>query len=174
FEDTLVRIGYELKNEFTRHAYLLDSPKMRPNYLDDFMALYEGKASRGQLEGSIRLLSELLTLHWGMPPLVLLDEYDTPIHVAFDKGFYDRMIVFMRNFMSMVFKDNTSIFRGVITGILRVSKESIFSGLNNIDVDTLLDRPMCTAFGFTQVDVDTLLDSYSLGDQKSEVKHWYN
>ena len=174
FEDTLVRIGYELKNEFTRHAYLLDSPKMRPNYLDDFMALYEGKASRGQLEGSIRLLSELLTLHWGMPPLVLLDEYDTPIHVAFDKGFYDRMIVFMRNLMSMVFKDNTSIFRGVITGILRVSKESIFSGLNNIDVDTLLDRPMCTAFGFTQVDVDTLLDSYSLGDQKSEVKHWYN
>ena len=174
FEDTLVRIGYELKNEFTRHAYLLDSPKMRPNYLDDFMALYEGKASRGQLEGSISLLSELLTLHWGMPPLVLLDEYDTPIHVAFDKGFYDRMIVFMRNFMSMVFKDNTSIFRGVITGILRVSKESIFSGLNNIDVDTLLDRPMCTAFGFTQVDVDTLLDSYSLGDQKSEVKHWYN
>ena len=57
---------------------------------------------------------------------------------------------------------------------IRVSKESIFSGLNNIDVDTLLDRPMCTAFGFTQVDVDTLLDSYSLGDQKSEVKHWYN
>ena len=109
-----------------------------------------------------------------MPPLVLLDEYDTPIHVAFDKGFYDRMIVFMRNLMSMVFKDNTSIFRGVITGILRVSKESIFSGLNNIDVDTLLDRPMCTAFGFKQVDVDTLLDSYSLGDQKSEVKHWYN
>ena len=73
------------------------------------MALYEGKASRGQLEGSIRLLSELLTLHWGMPPLVLLDEYDTPIHVAFDKGLYDRMIVFMRNFMSMDFKDNTSI-----------------------------------------------------------------
>lgn len=174
FEDTLLRIGYELKNEFTRHAYLIDSPKMRPNYLDDFMALYEGKASRGQLESSLSLLSELLTAHWGMPPLVLLDEYDTPIHVAFDKGYYDRMIVFMRNLMSMVFKDNTSIFRGVITGILRVSKESIFSGLNNIAVFSLLDRPLSTAFGFMQDEVDGMLDDYSQSGHKEEIKRWYN
>ena len=109
-----------------------------------------------------------------MPPLVLLDDYDTPIHVAFDKGYYDRMIGFMRNFMSLVFKDNTDIFRGVITGILRVSKESIFSGLNNIAVFSLLDRPVCTSFGFTQEETNTLLNDYSLGDWSDSVKQWYD
>ena len=174
FDKALELVASELQKEFFRHKYLLDSPVMDSTYRPIFQSLLEGNPGEVRMQRSLLLLSELLTAHWGMPPLVLLDEYDTPIHVAFDKGYYDRMIVFMRNFMSMVFKDNTSVFRGVITGILRVSKESIFSGLNNIDVDTLLDRPMCTAFGFTQVDVDTLLDSYSLGDQKSEVKHWYN
>ena len=174
FDKALELVASELQKEFFRHKYLLDSPVMDSTYRPIFQSLLEGNPGEVRMQRSLLLLSELLTAHWGMPPLVLLDEYDTPIHVAFDKGFYDRMIVFMRNLMSMVFKDNTSIFRGVITGILRVSKESIFSGLNNIDVNTLLDRPMCTAFGFTQVDVDTLLDSYSLGDQKSEVKHWYN
>ena len=174
FDKALELVASELQKEFFRHKYLLDSPVMDSTYRPIFQSLLEGNPGEVRMQRSLLLLSELLTAHWGMPPLVLLDEYDTPIHVSFDKGYYDRMIVFMRNFMSMVFKDNTSVFRGVITGILRVSKESIFSGLNNIDVDTLLDRPMCTAFGFTQVDVDTLLDSYSLGDQKSEVKHWYN
>ena len=127
-----------------------------------------------QLQNSLLMLSTMLTTHWGMPPLVLLDEYDTPIHVAFDKGYYDRMIGFMRNFMSLVFKDNTDIFRGVITGILRVSKESIFSGLNNIAVFSLLDRPVCTSFGFTQEETNTLLNDYSLGDWSDSVKQWYD
>ncbi|WP_255419827.1 AAA family ATPase [Parabacteroides sp. AF48-14] len=73
-----------------------------------------------------------------------------------------------------MFKDNTDIFRGVITGILRVSKESIFSGLNNIDVDTILELPMCTSFGFTQEETDRMLTDYSFGGQKDEVKNWYN
>ena len=174
FEGMLKRIGYELKTEFTRHAYLMDSPAMISNFRDDFNAVFEGNASQEQLETSLRLLSDLLTLHWGVPPLVLLDEYDTPIHVAFDKGYYETMIGFMRNFMSLVFKDNTSIFRGVITGILRVSKESIFSGLNNIAVFTLLDRQMCTSFGFTQTEVDTILDDYSLSEDKEAVREWYD
>ncbi|WP_455621683.1 AAA family ATPase [Parabacteroides sp.] len=173
FESMLRLLSFELKQEFKRHAYLLED-----DLPDDDRRLYGRLLNRDaggeEMQNSLAFLAALLHAHWGMPPLVLLDEYDTPIHVAFDKGYYDRMIVFMRNFMSLVFKDNTSIFRGVITGILRVSKESIFSGLNNIDVDTLLDRPMCTAFGFTQADVDALLDTFSLGDARSEVKHWYN
>ena len=116
----------------------------------------------------------MLTTYWGTPPLVLLDEYDSPIHVAFDKGYYDKMIGFMRNFMSTVFKDNTDIFRGVVTGILRISKESIFSGLNNIAVFTLLDRSICSAFGFTQEETDRFLDDYSQGEHKEDVKTWYD
>ena len=163
----------EIKSEYIRHDYLQEHIRQEDN-LDQFIRLQNRKATPDELAGSMRLLADLLTDYWGMPPLVLLDEYDSPIHVAYDKGYYDRMIGFMRNFMSLVFKDNTNIFRGVITGILRVSKESIFSGLNNISVFSLLDRPMCASFGFTQDETDSVLDDYALGDHKEEVKQWYN
>lgn len=145
FEEVLLMLAGEIKSEYIRHDYLQEHIRQEDN-LDLFIRLQNRKATPDELAGSMRLLADLLTDYWGMPPLVLLDEYDSPIHVAFDKGYYDRMIGFMRNFMSLVFKDNTNIFRGVITGILRVSKESIFSGLNNISVFSLLDRPMCASF----------------------------
>ena len=173
FEEMLLLLARELQSEFIRHDYLREHIEQK-DYLDQFVRLQNRKATPDEMTGSLRLLSELLTSYWGTPPLVLLDEYDTPIHVAFDKGYYDRMIGFMRNFMSLVFKDNTDIFRGVITGILRVSKESIFSGLNNIDVDTILELPMCTSFGFTQEETNQMLTDYLLDAQKDEVKNWYN
>lgn len=173
FEEVLLMLAGEIKSEYIRHDYLQEHIRQEDN-LDQFIRLQNRKATPDELAGSMRLLADLLTDYWGMPPLVLLDEYDSPIHVAFDKGYYDRMIGFMRNFMSLVFKDNTNIFRGVITGILRVSKESIFSGLNNISVFSLLDRQMCASFGFTQDETDSVLDDYALGDHKEEVKQWYN
>lgn len=173
FEETLMQIGIQLQQEFERHRYLSDDQLSEINR-EWFDKIYRLQADSIILQNSLRLLSDLLTAHWGIPPLVLLDEYDTPIHVAFDKGYYDKMIGFMRNLMSTVFKDNTDIFRGVITGILRVSKESIFSGLNNIAVFSLLDRPMCTSFGFTQEETDRMLDDYSFGTHKEEVKQWYD
>ena len=173
FEETLMQIGIQLQQEFERHRYLSDDQLSEINR-EWFDKIHRLQADSIILQNSLRLLSDLLTAHWGIPPLVLLDEYDTPIHVAFDKGYYDKMIGFMRNLMSTVFKDNTDIFRGVITGILRVSKESIFSGLNNIAVFSLLDRPMCTSFGFTQEETDRMLDDYSFGTHKEEVKQWYD
>lgn len=173
FEEMLLLLARELQSEFIRHDYLREHIQ-QADYLDQFVRLQNRKATPDEITGSLRLLSELLTVYWGTPPLVLLDEYDTPIHVAFDKGYYDRMIGFMCNFMSLVFKDNTDIFRGVITGILRVSKESIFSGLNNIDVDTILEQSMCSSFGFTQEETDRMLSDYSMGNQKEEVKQWYD
>ena len=173
FEATLSQIKIQMQQEFDRHRYLLDDDlsELDRQWFSQILML---QADEVMIQNSLLFLSGLLATHWDMPPLVLLDEYDTPIHVAFDKGYYDRMIGFMRNFMSLVFKDNTDIFRGVITGILRVSKESIFSGLNNIDVDTILELPMCTSFGFTQEETDQMLTDYSFGGQKDEVKNWYN
>lgn len=174
FEEVLGKIAKELRVEFARHKYVLDNPLMEQADVADFEALREGRAVQNQIEESLGLLSNMLTLHWGVAPLVLLDEYDSPVHVAFDKGYYDRMIGFMKNFMSPVFKYNTNIFRGVITGILGVSKESLFSGLNNIDVNSILESTMCTAFGFTQEEIDGMLADYSLSDQREEVKRWYD
>ena len=173
FEATLSQIKIQMQQEFDRHRYLLDDDlsELDRQWFSQILML---QADEVMIQNSLLFLSGLLATHWDMPPLVLLDEYDTPIHVAFDKGYYDRMIGFMRNFMSLVFKDNTDIFRGVITGILRVSKESIFSGLNNIDVDTILELPMCTSFGFTQEETDRMLTDYLLDEHKDEVKNWYN
>lgn len=173
FQGVLAQLAYEIKSEYQRHKYLLDDA------LDDddrkqFLCLLNREGSQEMMENSLGLLSKLLAVHWGTPPLVLLDEYDTPIHVAYDKGYYDGMIGFMRNFMSLVFKDNTDIFRGVLTGILRVSKESLFSGLNNIDVFSILDRSMNTAFGFTQEETDRMLADYQLMAYEKEVKDWYD
>lgn len=174
FEQVMAQVAFELQKEFIRHKYLLNNTQLEKAYRPAYEALYEGRATVAQMQNALDLLSDLLTTHWGLPPLVLLDEYDSPIHVSFDKGFYDEMIGFMRNFMSSVFKDNTDIFRGVITGILRISKESIFSGLNNISVFSLLDRPLCTGFGFSQADTDRMLDDYAFSAHKDEVKEWYN
>lgn len=173
FAETLFQIGIQIQNEFERHRYLLDDQlsEVSRQWFNQILRL---QADDIVIQNSLRLLSDLLTAHWGMSPLVLLDEYDTPIHVAFDKDYYDKMIGFMRTFMSLVFKDNADVFRGVITGILRVSKESIFSGLNNIAVFSLLDRPVCTAFGFTQDETNSLLNDYSLGDRSDSVKQWYD
>ncbi|WP_278626189.1 AAA family ATPase [Parabacteroides gordonii] len=173
FEEVLLLLAHAMQTECIRHGYLREHIRQE-DYLDQFIRLQNRKATPDELAVSLSLLSELLTDYWGTSPLVLLDEYDTPIHVAYDKGYYDKMIGFMRNFMSAVFKDNTDIFRGVITGILRVSKESIFSGLNNIDVDTILEEPMCTSFGFTQEETDRMLDDYSMSNLKDEVKQWYD
>lgn len=174
FEEVLDKIAYEIQKEFIRHQYIVNSPLMESAYRTDFENLLKGRPNQNQLENSLRLLADLLTTHWGIAPLILLDEYDSPVHVAFDKGYYDKMIGFMRSLMSPVFKDNTDIFRGVITGILRISKESLFSGLNNIDVNSILESTMCTAFGFTQQEIDAMLEVYDFSSQREEMKQWYD
>lgn len=174
FEGVLELIGMEVQNEYIRHEYLLEGPLKNSAHLPSYQALRNGVAGQSLLKNSLALLSDLLTTHWGIPPLVLLDEYDSPVHVAFDKGYYDQMIGFMKGFMSPVFKDNTDIFRGVITGILRISKESLFSGLNNISVCNILAKRMCTAFGFTQEETNKMLVDYALTDRQKDVKQWYD
>lgn len=174
FEQTLEQLGNELKKEFERHAYLLESMDTLTDNKEVFLRILKRQASQNELTDSLRLLTDLLATHWGISPLVLFDEYDSPIHVAFDHDYYDQMINFMRSFMNPVFKDNTDVFRGVITGILRVSKESLFSGLNNINVDSILDYSFSTAFGFTQEETDQLLNDYGYSASKSVVKEWYD
>lgn len=174
FEAVLELIGMEVQNEYIRHQYLLEGPLKSSAHLPAYEALRNRTAGESQLKNSLSLLSDLLTTHWGVPPLVLLDEYDSPVHVAYDKGYYDPMIGFMRGLMSPVFKDNTDIFRGIITGILRISKESLFSGLNNIGVCNLLSKRMSTAFGFTEAETERVLSDYALEDKRQEVGQWYD
>ena len=132
------------------------------------------KAIKGDYESILLLLSELLYKKYNTQVVILIDEYDTPIHYSYTKGYYDEFIEFMRGFLSAGFKDNSYLFKGLITGILRVSKESIFSGLNNVISYTLLDKEFSDKLGFTIDETKKLLKDYNLNEKFNEVMDNYN
>lgn len=173
YEKTLEQLSVELKEEYKRHIYLLQD-ELNPYDRSTFERILQLTADETQLKNALSLLVELLATHHSSPVIVLFDEYDSPIHVAYDHGYYQPMINFIRTFMSTVFKDNPNVLRGIITGILRVSKESLFSGLNNIGVKSILDQTMSTSFGFTQEETALLLSDYELSHQLKAVKEWYD
>lgn len=173
YEKTLGQLSVELKEEYIRHQYLLQD-ELNPDSRRTFECILNRSANEIELQNGLSLLVDLLATHHHTSVIVLLDECDSPIHVAYDRGYYQQMIDFLRTFMSTVFKDNPNVLRGIITGILRVSKESLFSGLNNIGVKSILDYPMSTSFGFTQEETALLLSDYDLTHQLGAVKEWYD
>ena len=106
--------------------------------------------------------------------ILLIDEYDTPAHAAYVGNYYDTLIGFLRNWLSAVLKDNIFLERGVLTGILRIAKESIFSGLNNISTFTILNETFSDKFGLLESEVKELLDDYGLSEKLSDIRKWYN
>ena len=126
------------------------------------------------MQNSLKNLSKYLSLAYKTNPVILIDEYDTPIHAAWVKGYYEEVIDFMRGFLSAVFKDNIYFEKGIITGCLRVAKESIFTGMNNLTVASILRNKFSDKFGFTPDEVKTLLSDYGLEQRYDEVMEWYN
>lgn len=120
------------------------------------------------------MLCDLLRRFWGVRPVVLLDEYDAPMQQAWEHGFWDDASSFMRDLMNSTFKTNSALGRGLITGVTRVSRESIFSDLNNLRVITTSSPAYQTCFGFTQKEVDAALEEYGLADERDEVRRWYD
>ncbi len=128
----------------------------------------------GYFKESLQSLSQLLHEQYNARPVILIDEYDTPIHAAWQYGYYEDMIAFMRGLLSAVLKDNPHIFKGVLTGILRVAKESIFSDLNNLGIYTILKRPFADKFGITKDELDALMRRYQMEERLAEADDWYN
>ena len=123
---------------------------------------------------SLGKLSQMLDSYYGTAPVIIIDEYDTPIQNGFMRGYYNQIVSFMRNLFSCAFKDNRHLAYGFLTGILRVAKESIFSGLNNLSVDSVLDVRYSRYFGFTQDEVSVMLQYYGVEMKLSEVCEWYD
>ena len=126
------------------------------------------------LMGSLKTLSTLLYKHYGKKVMVLIDEYDVPLAKANEQGYYDQMILLIRNMFEQVLKTNDSLYFAVLTGCLRISKESIFTGLNNLKVMSITNVQFDEYFGFTDAEVKELLDYYELGNQYENVKAWYD
>ena len=172
FEEAVVRATTIVKTEARRHYYLKDSGKLVKEEIAQFEQLLSGKAE--DITDSIRLLSELLYRHYEQKVIILIDEYDVPLDKAFQNGYYHEMVKLMRGILGQALKTNDFLQFAVLTGCLRISKESIFTGLNNFKVLSILDARFDEQFGFTDVEVKNLLADYGLSSYFAEVKEWYN
>ena len=172
FEEAVVRTTTIVKTEARRHYYLKDSSKLVNEEIDQFEQLLSGKAE--DITDSIRLLSELLYRHYEQKVIILIDEYDVPLDKAFQNGYYHEMVKLMRGILGQALKTNDFLQFAVLTGCLRISKESIFTGLNNFKVLSILDARFDEQFGFTDDEVKNLLADYGLSSYFAEVKEWYN
>ena len=172
FEEAIIRITTVIKNEARRHHYLKNSDKLIEEEIKQFQSLLDGKAD--DITDSIRLLSELLCKHYGKKTIILIDEYDVPLDKAFQKGYYDEMVELMRGLLGQVLKTNDFLQFAVLTGCLRITKESIFTGLNNFKVMSILDARFDEQFGFTDNEVKKILDDYDLASHFEETKEWYD
>ncbi len=174
WDNTFANIGSIISSEYCRHSDLSESPKLDKKQKDFYDKMVSEKYSAVDLERSLLYLSEMLKKHYGEGAVIIIDEYDTPIQSGHTSGFYDDVIAFMRNLLSGCFKDNKSLAFGFLTGILRVAKESIFSGLNNLTINSVLDNKYSEYFGFTANEVKEMAAYYSASDKFDEVCEWYD
>ena len=132
------------------------------------------EADINDLKISLKILSQCLYKHYQQKVIILIDEYDVPLQSAYNNGYYDEMVDFLRSIFSSALKTNDALERGVLTGCLRIAKESIFTGLNNFTVRSITSQYACDCFGFTQEEIDDLLDYYDLINKRDEIKDWYD
>ncbi len=177
FELSFERIKQLIDKEVSKHQKKIDTILENIDIADSkhYNRLISEEASEIDYKNAFKLLSKLLTIAYGQKCVVLIDEYDTPIQTGFLQGYYDKIVGFFKTFMGAVLKDNDiHIYKAVLTGILRVSKESIFSDLNNIKVYTLLNSEFSDKFGFTKDETKKMLGDYNLSDSFEEVNRWYD
>lgn len=169
-------------NEAMRFQFLKESEKLSNEEKEAYRRLIQIGSGEGGLyamteevaAASLKVLSQLLAKHCGQKAILLVDEYDVPLDKAFQAGYYEEMVDLIRNLLGNVLKTNDSLFFAVLTGCLRISKESIFTGLNNLKVHTISDVRYDEFFGFTDADVEELLEYYGTSAYKEAVRSWYD
>ena len=174
FSTAYQQLAYEIGLLFEKHKYLLTDEKIGPAEKELFERLKNRSASEVEVSRSLQFLLQLMTQHYGKSAILLLDKYDVPLAKASSNGYYKEMLEIIRAIMITALKDNPSLCFAVITGCLRISKESIFTGINNFVSDTITDSHLNEYFGFTQKDVDQLLADTDAQDHADDIKNWYD
>ena len=179
YEAAVTALRRAIGNEACRFGFLTESERLGQNDKELYMGLTAVKDGKylmtdGVLTDSLKTLSLLLEKHYGQKAILLIDEYDVPLDKAFQAGYYDEMVSLIRNLLGNALKTNDSLYFAVLTGCLRISKESIFTGLNNPKVHTVSDVRYDEYFGFINADVDELLEFYGLSAYKDTIKDWYD
>ena len=174
YELTRDKICQIIRNLYIKNHFLKESDVLTDADKQYFDRILSIDVSDSEMTSSLYQLSDYLSRYYGKNVIILLDEYDTPMQEAYVSGFWDELVSFTRSLFNSTFKTNPYLARAVMTGITRVSKESIFSDLNNLEVVTTTSDKYATAFGFTEEEVFNALDDYGYGDKKEIVKKWYD
>lgn len=164
----------EIQQEYYRHIYILKNDALVETQKEKYELIMTGKAKKIEYAKSLEFLSQCLEKYYGKKAIILIDEYDVPLEHAFIKGFYDEMIGFIRSLFESALKTNASLEFAVITGCLRISKESIFTGMNNLEIISILSKNYDEYFGFTEKEVGKICSDYHLEIRYDTIKEWYN
>ncbi len=167
WQTTVEKIKSLLQEEYGRHQELLSSDRISDYEKEFFNKVLSATENEVELSSSLEKLSKMLATHYGKAPIIIIDEYDTPIQEGYSKDFYDEIISFMRNFFSGAFKDNKNLSYGILAGC-------VFSELNNLTVNSVMDEAYDRYFGFTNEEVSEMLDYYGVTEKESELQEWYD
>ncbi len=173
FSQARKKICSIIKTIYNQYRFLLEGNNLDESEKKDFRSVSDEMESY-KASDSIKALSNYLSRYYGKKVIILLDEYDTPMQEAYVNGYWQELVAFTRGFFNSTFKTNPYLERAIMTGITRISKESIFSDLNNLEVVTTTSEKYEDYFGFTEEEVFAALDEYGLSDRKGEVKRWYD
>lgn len=174
FEEAYGMLRRTIREEASRLRLLINSDKIAEDDKQSLVRILEERDTPDDVRDSLKMLSSLLYKHWGRKVIILIDEYDVPLDKAFQHGYYTEMTALIRSLFGGALKTNDFLYFAVLTGCLRVSKESIFTGLNNLLVHSISDAGFDEYFGFTDTEVSRLLADYSLEDHYEEVREWYD
>lgn len=172
WEETFQRIKQLITIEYKRHTELASSTVIQDR--DYYEKIISGNLEPALFDSSLYMLSKMLHEHHDKAPIIIIDEYDIPIQQGHMRGYYDQVILFMRNLFSGGLKDNKHLSYGFLTGILRVAKESVFSGLNNLAIHSVLDNKYSAYFGFTADEVKEMAAYYGISEKYDEICEWYD
>ena len=174
FESAYGKLKYEIAEEYKRHLAVLESTNISSADKELFQRIADGKAGYDNYTGSLKFLSKCLYQMTGKSTVILIDEYDVPLENAYFRGFYEEMVNFIRSLFESALKTNDYLQFAVITGCLRISKESIFTGLNHLNIISVLDKKYSEHFGFTETEVLELMAYYNVENRFPIMKEWYN
>lgn len=174
FESAYNQLLIQISDLYKEHTYLLDCEEIDSDDKKVFLKLKATESNEAQVSRALSTLMRMLNIYYKKPVILLLDEYDVPIAKASTHGYYDKMLEVMKLMMSTALKDNSTLHFAVITGCLKIAKESIFTGTNNFISNTITDSRLNEYFGFTQEEVDTLLKAANATKHSEEIKHWYD
>ncbi|MFQ7149911.1 MAG: AAA family ATPase [Clostridium sp.] len=174
FDKQLVMFSLLIQEIISNHQELLTSDNINSIEKERIARLYRGVQNEVELQNALKFIVSCLYHHYRKKVILLIDEYDVPLQNAYLNGYYDEMVNFLRNVFSAAFKTNDALEKGVLTGCLRIAKESIFTGLNNFRVVSIFDEISNQRFGFTQPEIDMMLQDYQRKDYQKQMKEWYD